>query len=84
MNPWRSSWLIGGVSLALRYAVASLTFMNRWIGMWLRIIFCQSSVLFRGIVVTLCGLIIHRYHRRPLQAEAIIILGVLQYIMVRD
>lgn len=41
--------------------------------------FVSRRVMFCDRAVTLCGLIIHRYHRRLLQAEAMIILGVSPY-----
>ena len=81
MQPGRA-WMVSSLSLALSYAIASLTPMNQWIGFWLRGSFYTAYQALLVAALLPCGaLLAMRYHKRPRSLLAMALWGaVLGYL----
>jgi hypothetical protein len=59
------AWIVSALSLAVSYAIASLTPMNQWIGFWLRGSFYTAyQVMLLGVLLPCGALLAIHYHKR--------------------
>jgi hypothetical protein len=74
--------MVSSLSLAVSYAIASLTPMNQWIGFWLRGSFYTAyQALFVGALLPCGALLAVRYHKRSRSLLAMVLWGaVLGYL----
>ncbi|HET6673698.1 MAG TPA: hypothetical protein VFG71_00090 [Nitrospiraceae bacterium] len=76
--PSGRAWIVGGLALAISYAIASLTPLNQWIGFWLRGSFYTAyQVLFLGALWVWGALLAARYHKRSRSLAAMAMWGIL-------
>jgi hypothetical protein len=65
MQPWQG-WMVSSLSLAVSYAVASLTPMNGWIEFWLRGSFYTAyQTMLVAALLPYGALLARRHHKRP-------------------
>lgn len=69
--------MVSSLSLAISYAIASLTPMNQWIGFWLRGSFYTAyQVILVGVLLPCGALLAMRYHKRSRSLLAMALYGV--------
>jgi len=70
------AWMVSGLSLAVTYAIASLTPMNRWIGFWLRGSFYAAYQAILVAALLPCGAFLAAcYHEQPRSLPAMTLWG---------
>jgi hypothetical protein len=70
------AWVVSGFSLAVSYAVASLTPMNGWVGFWIRGPFYAAyQAMLIGALLPCGALLAVRYHKRSLSLLAMTFWG---------
>ena len=69
--------MVSSLSLAISYAIASLTPMNQWIEFWLRGSFYTAyQVILVGVLLPCGALLAMRYHKRSRSLLAMALYGV--------